>query len=390
VNPIAVIKIVNKFSLFMLITVRFLIVFLFWGLACSPRVALAQRLDSLLANEFAQWENDAKAAKIDPNLIAEVLKFKNYDVSKQASLIWDEAERLGKSYPAKTSLKQLLTQIKERVPRAGGSSGTQLSTQAMAELQRKFMAGLSPAIKDALPNQSAPLSELPKDLNAAWEKNLAQQKQEASSWNMYLIGMGIIAIVASLLAYWLGTQRKPHRRPDDDLATKYQQQKELSQRLQAELGQVKTDKQQLEAQWAEQKTRLEARITALERPPVPEKESVAVPVAHPVEPPAIFYAKFADRENPLGFTLRNLSQQIDEEKVFMITVLSETAAEYRIVDSYEAFVKANQIMAYFKEACSFDQSPTTANQRIETMLPGKLTKTRDSWEIVGKAKVRFV
>ncbi len=348
-------------------------------------------MDSLLANEFAQWEIDAKAAKLDPNLISEVLKFKKYDQSNQASLIWDEAERLGKSYPAKAELQGLLTKIKNLVPQAGGSPATQLPPHIIAEWQRKFMADLSPAIKDALPNQSAPLSELPKDLNAAWEKNLAQQKQEASSWIMYLIGMGIMAIVASLLAYWFGSQRKHRQRPDDDLAVKYQQQKELSQRLQAELGQVKTDKQQLEAQLAEQKTRLEAKVAALAQPLGPAKEeAVVVPVAHPVAPPAIFFAKYADKENPLGFTLRNLSQQIDEEKVFVITVLSETTAEYQIVDSYEAFVKANQIMAYFKEACSFDQSPTTASQRIETLVPGKLTKTRDSWEIVGKAKVRFV
>jgi hypothetical protein len=376
---------------------RFLTVFLWLGLALGPRWAEAQSLAEVLKKEFADWETEAKAAGLSPAMMAEVLKLRQYDVAKDAATIWDLAQQLRKTYPEKEGLRQLLVQVEAKVPSAGGATGGTTRQQIAAELQNSLLRQLDDSLKQTWAGQSPKFDQLASKINAAWEDKIQQQRateRALKSAEMNLIYGTIAASLLALLGYWLGSRRQPKpKAPDPELVVQLQRQKDLTQRFQAENSQLAVAKQQLEAQLAEQKARLEARIAALERPVGPEPDKTP-PIVKPGDQvgvaPAIFYAKFADREQPLGFTLRNLSQQVDEEKVFVIEVLSATEAEYRILESYEAFVKANQIMAYFKEACSFDQSPTTANQRIETLVPGKLAKDRDSWQIVDKAKVRFV
>jgi hypothetical protein len=370
-----------------------LAIFLWAPALFGPTGAAAQALKGLLAGQFAQWEAEAKKAGLDQAMIDEVLRLGEMDKAHDAQAIFDTAERLRKTYPNKVALSNLLDQVMAQVPSAGGGAGPELPTPQQ-RFANELVRQLDDSLRQTWAGRAPTADQLAGQVNAAWRDKVAQlqtTEEALETSQMYLLLAAIVAPVLALLGYWLGARARngPAPIPEPNLEEKYRRQKELSERLQAENRRLETEKQQLSAQWAQQQATLEARLRALEAPTTTVANQERPP-AQPETAPVVFYAKFADREQPLGFTLRNLSQEMDDEKVFLIEVRSETEAQYRIVATHGAFVKANQIMAYFKEACSFDQSPTQAHRLIETLEPGKLVKDRDCWQIMHKAKVRFI
>jgi hypothetical protein len=280
------------------------------------------------------------------------------------------------------------------VPSASGGAAGHLPTPQQ-RYANDLLRQLDDSLLQDLRGRAPSPDQLASQVNAAWRNKVAQlqtTEEALETFQMYLLLAAIVALVLALLGYLLGARARkpPVSSAEPNLEEKYRRQKDLAERLEGENRRLEAEKQQLGAQWAQQRATLEARLSALESPGQTVGNPEQPPATQVPASPAVFYAKFADREQPLGFTLRNLSQEMDDEKVFVIEVLSETEAQYRIVATNGAFVKANQIMAYFKEACSFDQSPTQAHHLIETLAPGKLAKDRDCWQIMQKAKVRFV
>jgi hypothetical protein len=375
-------------------TVCLLAILLWMLVAVGPRAAQAQALKTLLAQEFAQWEAEAKKAGLEQATIDAVLRLGELDKTRDAKDIFDTADQLRKSYPNKTSLGQLLDQVQAQVPSASGGAAGHLPTPQQ-RYANDLLRQLDDSLLQDLRGRAPSPDQLASQVNAAWRNKVAQlqtTEEALETFQMYLLLAAIVALVLALLGYLLGARARkpPVSSAEPNLEEKYRRQKDLAERLEGENRRLEAEKQQLGAQWAQQRATLEARLSALESPGQTVGNPEQPPATQVPASPAVFYAKFADREQPLGFTLRNLSQEMDDEKVFVIEVLSETEAQYRIVATNGAFVKANQIMAYFKEACSFDQSPTQAHHLIETLAPGKLAKDRDCWQIMQKAKVRFV
>ena len=101
------------------------------------------------------------------------------------------------------------------------------------------------------------------------------------------------------------------------------------------------------------------------------------------------YAKSIDREN--GFSDEYLVEKPSIGTIFRIEIISNDKAEFYINENYPSEQKAIAAAHnYLLKHCLYLEGVPKLEKRIKTDTPGKLVKRTGFWEIVSKAKIKFV
>jgi hypothetical protein len=110
----------------------------------------------------------------------------------------------------------------------------------------------------------------------------------------------------------------------------------------------------------------------------------------PQEPPKPA-KKYADYPKENGFIISQLQDIGDRRSIYEITIPANSEqASFSVVDNKELHEYAIQNRErLLKDACDFEIS-SSQHTKIEVIKPGKLLKNGNSWQIIEKAKIKFV
>ena len=104
-----------------------------------------------------------------------------------------------------------------------------------------------------------------------------------------------------------------------------------------------------------------------------------------------FFALRPDGDN--GFLIQNLSKDIEDQLYYLIVEQGNGTAEFWLTEDNDlqksAARSSNTIL---NDACEYENLPRETKTGIHTTANGKLKKSANSkeWEIVSKAKIKFV
>ncbi|QHT67862.1 hypothetical protein GXP67_15045 [Rhodocytophaga rosea] len=119
---------------------------------------------------------------------------------------------------------------------------------------------------------------------------------------------------------------------------------------------------------------------------------VSFQVAKPTPPEAPKpVKKYADYPKENGFVISQLQDISDRRSIYEITILANSEqASFSVVDNKELHEYAIQNRErLLKDACDFEIS-SSQHTKIEVIKPGMLLKNGNSWQIIEKAKIKFV
>jgi len=241
-------------------------------------------------------------------------------------------------------------------------------------------------------------SSVQKKLNGDPESTIDEDKARAemSSGNGFnyplviVLFMAVIALANSILST-ISLKKEIRKINEKTPSPKDNNEYKNSQRISALENEIKTFDASIDGLREEFSKKIR-NITVAQATTTQQAQQATLQIQEkPVQPakPAvqIKYAKWADMGD--GFSLGELSDEPDNEKIFEIVIATNNTAKFKIASNRDAqlFALSNPNI-YLKSTCKYDSIPAY-NSSIITEAEGDLKLKGNKWQILNPARIIF-